>query len=464
MRKTFDSLLMFSIAVCALLFGTVACATDYPAVPTYPVAPSPPAVQGNPEVLFSPAQLDNLVAPVALYPDPLLAQVVVAATFPEQIDEAARFLRAGANPRAIDAQPWDVSVKAVSHYPTVLYMMADNLDWTTSLGQAYAEQSTDVMAAVQRLRVRARASGYLVTTPQMEVVVENSYISLWPVYPQTLYVPVYDPALVFYYPSGYRVGPVISFGVGFAVGSWLIYDCDWHRHRVYYHGWAPRRRWVRRYRPHVHISNVYVHNRHSHVRYNRHVVHHSVNYHALGRYNAVHRHVRYDNVRRRPPRFDTRGGRREHRAPDRRRDVDNKVIRRNFDPDNPRIDSNRGRQFIPRPVWPIPGKHPRPAPQQRQPRSRRDVRTAPERRQSAPQRDVRPAPRRRQTRPRVGRPRSGRQERQIQRRDNSVFRGRRTDIDPRAARQRGQSSRRQMGRSRSTTRPSVRRRRVPSHR
>src|SRR5580658_9987616 len=113
---------------------------------------------------FSPDQLDNLLAPIALYPDPLLAQVLLAATFPDQVAEAARFCRGGANPDDIDTQPWDVSVKAVAHYPTVIYM-ADNLDWTTALGQAYINQSADVMAAVQRLRQEARDAGNLATTP-----------------------------------------------------------------------------------------------------------------------------------------------------------------------------------------------------------------------------------------------------------------------------------------------------------
>ncbi len=91
---------------------------------------------------FSPDQLDNLLAPVALYPDPILAQVLLAATFPDQVDEAARFCRGGANPDDIDTQPWDVSVKAAAHYPTVMYMMADNLDWTTALGQAYGASTS----------------------------------------------------------------------------------------------------------------------------------------------------------------------------------------------------------------------------------------------------------------------------------------------------------------------------------
>jgi hypothetical protein len=427
MRKIFTVSLIFSISAYVLLFGMVACAAHHAAAPT--------ASQDAPEVLFSRAQLDNLLAPVALYPDPLLAQVVVAATFPEQIDEAARFLRAGASPRAIDEQPWDVSVKAVAHYPTVLDMMADNLDWTTSLGQAYVEQSTDVMTAVQRLRARARAAGYLVTTPQMEVVVENSDIALWPVYPRTLYVPVYDPALVFYPHPGYRLGPVISFSLGFAVGSWLIYDVDWHRHHVYYHGWRSRRGWVHRYRPHIHIKSVYVHDRYAHVRANRGVIHRRVNYHTLNRYNAAHRSVHYDNVRRRRPHVERPRIRRERGAPGGRRDVHNKIIRRNFNPNDPRIDTHRGRQFEQR-----PGR-------------------------SRPDRDVRPAPRRRPTTPRVIRPPSRRPRRQIQRREGSVFRGSRSSIDPRAARQRGRSSRRQVQRDRPTLKSSpAQRRRAPSRR
>src|SRR5579864_3219662 len=85
---------------------------------------------------FSDDQLDNLLAPIALYPDPLLAQVLVAATFPDQIDDAARFVRADLDPDAIDYQSWDVSVKAVAHYPAVIQMMSDKLDWTVALGQA----------------------------------------------------------------------------------------------------------------------------------------------------------------------------------------------------------------------------------------------------------------------------------------------------------------------------------------
>lgn len=459
MRKTLAVLLMLSVAAHMLLFETAARADDAP-------------LQDDAEELFSPEQLDNLVAPIALYPDPLLAQVVVAATFPDQIDEAARFLRAGADPRAIDDQPWDVSVKAVAHYPTVLYMMADGLDWTTSLGQAYVYQSTDVMASVQRLRAQARAAGYLETTPQMEVVDEGGYIALWPARPRALYVPIYDPALVFHHHGGYGVGPVISFGLGFTIGAWLNHDFDWHRHRIYYHGWKARKGWVHRYRRHVHFTDAYVNKRYNRVRINRSVVNRRVHYRTLNRYNAVHRGVHYNDVRARRHRVDTRGRPRGHGARGHRRDVHNKVIRRNFDPNDPRINANRGRRFEHRPgrrgstrdVRPMPRRH------QRSPQADRPVRRH-QRRQfehrsghHEPAKKVHPMPRRHQRSPQADRPVRRHQRRKMQRRDNSVFHGNRTGIDPRAARQRGRASRHQAKRSKPATESPAQRKRSPSRR
>jgi hypothetical protein len=167
---------------------------------------------------FSPEQLDNLLASVALYPDPLLAQLLPAATFPDQVDEAARFCRGDANPDDIDTQPWDVSVKAVAHYPTVLYMMADNLDWTAALGQAYVNQSNDVMAAVQRLRQEARNAGNLATTPQQDVELDDvGDIEIWPAQPQYCYLPVYDPGLVFFGSGGVFGGPIVTFSAGLPI-------------------------------------------------------------------------------------------------------------------------------------------------------------------------------------------------------------------------------------------------------
>jgi Protein of unknown function (DUF3300) len=219
-----------------------------------------------PEGGLSAEQMDNLLAPIALYPDPLLAQVFPASTFVDQIDQAARWLRSNNNnPAKIDSQNWDVSVKSVGHYPQVIYMMSDKLDWTTALGQAYVNQSTDVLTSVQRLRARAKAAGYLVTTPQQTVIVEKEVIKVVPAQPQVIYVPTYNPQVVFVQPSGPSTGTVvaaaaISFGVGLAIGAWLNNDCNWYSHTVYYHGWHGSG-WVSTSSHYVHVNSVYVNNR-----------------------------------------------------------------------------------------------------------------------------------------------------------------------------------------------------------
>src|SRR5579862_2203105 len=273
---------------------------------------------------FSPDELDNLLAPVALYPDPLLAQVLLSATFPDQVDEAARFCRAGADPNAIDVQPWDVSVKAVAHYPTVLYMMADRLDWTTAMGQAYVNQADDVMASIQRLRQEARAAGNLESTPEEEVHDDGGDIDIWPAQPQYVYVPEYDPSLVFFGSGGVYGGPVVSFSVGYPIGVWLNVDWDWHHHRIYYHGWSTGHGWIARSRPYVHINNAYVNSTLKNVIVNRGVVGRAVNYNNLTRYSSVHQNVGY-------------GGRAASGG-----EVNNKIIQRNMNVSDPRINTYRG--------------------------------------------------------------------------------------------------------------------------
>jgi hypothetical protein len=196
------------------------------------------------------AEIDSLVAPIALYPDPLLAQVLVAATFADQIEEAAAFVRANGTD-SVDAQGWDVSVRAVAHYPPILNRMAEQSDWTTALGQAYAVQSGDVMDAVQRLRALANAHGNLRSTPQQEVVVRGENIIIAPAEPEVVYVPTYDPWIVYYEPIfyGHHYAKYWSFGVGFHIGPWLGYDCDWIGRRVYHHGWTGG--WRGRSRPFI---------------------------------------------------------------------------------------------------------------------------------------------------------------------------------------------------------------------
>ena len=227
---------------------------------------------------FTTEQLQQLVGPVALYADPLLAQVLLAATFPDQVKAAAEYVQANGT-NGIDDQSWDVSVKAVAHYPTVLNMMNTRIDWTTSLGQAYAAQSSEVMAAVQHMRQLAQSQGNLQTTAEQQVVADADYIRIWPAQPRYVYVPVYDPAVVFYRPVFFRPGfhLYFSWGVPFAIGPWLIYDWDWPGHRIYYTGWYGGG-WIARSRPFIYYSTVYINPIHNRVWYGRDVIWRHVDY------------------------------------------------------------------------------------------------------------------------------------------------------------------------------------------
>jgi hypothetical protein len=150
------------------------------------------------------------------------------------------------------------------------------------------------MMAVQRLRRMARSMGNLESAPQQQVIVERDYIQILPAQPRLIYVPVYDPAVVYVRrrPSWGTV--LVSFGVGFALGAWLNHDCDWRYHRVYYHGWRGGG-WVARSRPVVHMTNVYVNNQYTNVTVNRTVVNRSVNYANVSQFNSVHSGVTYNN-------------------------------------------------------------------------------------------------------------------------------------------------------------------------
>ncbi len=242
-------------------------------------------------------ELENLLAPIALYPDPVLAQVLIAATFPEQIALAAAYVRAHGT-KGLDTQPWEISVKAVAHYPPVLNLMAEGEDWTIALGQAYAEQSNDVMDAVQSLRRMANAQGNLVTTSQQQVIVEREVIKIVPAEPRVVYVPTYDPAVVYFRPIyiAHAHPAHWSWGVGFPIGVWLTYDFDWYAHRVFYHGWHGHG-WIVASRPWVIISPIYVAPRHTVIVINRRIVHRTYNPRHLDRYRYVHRHTTFDRGR-----------------------------------------------------------------------------------------------------------------------------------------------------------------------
>ena len=126
-------------------------------------------------------QLDQLLGPIALYPDPLIAQILPAATFPTQIVLADRYVSGGGDPDQLDQQPWDASVQALARYPDVLKWMDDNLNWTTELGQAFLNQQQDVMNSIQRLRTSAYNLGNLQSTPQQQVIDDGGYIEIVPV-------------------------------------------------------------------------------------------------------------------------------------------------------------------------------------------------------------------------------------------------------------------------------------------
>ena len=223
--------------------------------------------------LLAPEELDDLLAPIALYPDPLIAQILPAATFVDQIDEAARYVRQFGRSARIDAQAWDVSVKAVAHYPEVLFMMDQKYDWTVALGQAFIDQQQDVMDAIQRLRADAQEQGNLFSTQQQQVIDDPDGISIVPAAPEYLYVPVYDPQEV--YVEGYNPAyPFITFGGGLAIGAWLSRDLDWNRRRVYYHGWRGGG-WISRSRPHINDKgNVYINKSAAVINLNKRVLQH----------------------------------------------------------------------------------------------------------------------------------------------------------------------------------------------
>lgn len=205
-------------------------------------------------LLFTSGELDVLLGPIALYPDPLIAQILPAATFPDQLDSADYLIRQTGGTRDIDLQDWDVSVKAVAYYPSVLHVMVDKPDWTISVGQAYSEQSTDVMRSIQRLRAKSRSLGYLSSNNQQRVYIESGYIRIVPVQSRYIYVPQYDPQVVYVHRRNSSSSNAIGFGLGLVIGSWLNRDLDWQHNQVYYHGWNGGG-WIGNSKSHVSTDN-----------------------------------------------------------------------------------------------------------------------------------------------------------------------------------------------------------------
>ncbi len=232
---------------------------------------------------YTDAELDEMLAPIALYPDPLLAQMIPAATFFDQLQEAQKILSGKSEDNLIANQSWDVSVKSVAHYPQVLQMMVENQDRTIAVGQAYVNQPLDVSKSIQRLRAQAKDAGNLVTTRQQQVITKGEVINIEPAQPQVIYVPEYNSEVV-YVDNGPSTGEVvaaaaISFGVGLAIGAWLNNDYDYYGRGIYYHGWVGGG-WVGVNRNYVNVNvnrNAYINNNFRNVNVNRNIVNRNIN-------------------------------------------------------------------------------------------------------------------------------------------------------------------------------------------
>ena len=250
------------MATTALVGGLMGSAALLPAAgwaqgTVTPVAPQqaalPPAAPPPAAPVFNQAQLQSMLAPVALYPDPLLSNLLMAAAYPDEVTAADQWVHDPANAgltgdalnNALAPVDWDPSVKSLVPFPQVLDTMAQHMDWTQQLGQAFVVQQADVMNAVQSLRQRAQADGNLRPSPQLAVAQAGGVITIEPANPAMVYVPMYDPAVV-YGAWAYPIAPVVIypprvyaaplvFGIGFAIVAplWGWNHWDWAHHRVF---------------------------------------------------------------------------------------------------------------------------------------------------------------------------------------------------------------------------------------
>jgi hypothetical protein len=212
---------------------------------------------------FMKEELDQMLAPIALYPDSLIAQILMASTYPLEVVQAERWLKENKNltgdalDNALKEEPWDPSIKSLCHFPDVLFAMSDKLDQTSKLGDAFLIQKDDVMATIQELRRKAETQGNLKTTQEQKVIHQEDAIRIEPADRQVIYVPVYDPLYVYgpwwypayppyywyYPPGGIITGGYISFGPHFFIGidlfSWSWFD--WHRRHIYIDAHKARR-------------------------------------------------------------------------------------------------------------------------------------------------------------------------------------------------------------------------------
>jgi len=269
--KRAQRLLAFTFAVALAAEPVLAEAQENPAAPTAPAStqtePAAPVAAGEQtppaQNLFTREELEKLLAPIALYPDPLLAQLLPASAYPVQIVQVQRWLDknqalvANNDYSGIDGQNWDPAVKALARFPEVIKKMSDDLDWTTDLGDAEVNQPQDVAEVIQALRAKAEGAGTLKTTTQQTVTTtqqavttggggtsQASYIEIQPTDPSTVYVPSYDPVAVYQPYTG--IAPLLGFGAGIAVGAlWNNNYWNWGTGAIYppvwagYGGWRP---------------------------------------------------------------------------------------------------------------------------------------------------------------------------------------------------------------------------------
>jgi hypothetical protein len=207
-------------------------------------APPPPTGPDQRQYTpLPPGQLNKLVAPIALYPDSLVAQILAASGYPTQIVEADRMARENPGLKGqdraeeVDRQDWDPSVKSLVEFPTVLANLDRDLSWTSELGEAYQNQPNDVMQAIQYMRHKAYNAGNLRSTPQERVYEQGPNVDIQPADPDVVYVPTYNPAYVYGYPVGLWPGfypwwgvggPYISFGIGFPISPFFGFGWGWH--------------------------------------------------------------------------------------------------------------------------------------------------------------------------------------------------------------------------------------------
>lgn len=238
-----------------LSVSALGLAQNYP-----PLGYPPPDASAPPPPPLSPPQLDQVVARIALYPDPLLAQVLAAATYPDQIPDAAdwadehHYLQGQDLANAItgDQLPWDPSVQALLPFPSVLDMMASDMTWTTQLGDAFLDQQVDVQNAIQHQRQIAYQYGYLRSNSDITVT-SGPYYTIMPANPSYIIVPAYDPGIVYFPPRpGIVVGGAVHFGFGVTIGGffrpwgWGYDRFDWGRHEVIINNSPWRRDWRNR--------------------------------------------------------------------------------------------------------------------------------------------------------------------------------------------------------------------------